>query len=87
MSGKEIEAKIRADALEYFEARSRLAVAKDSILDTILEAKDDHGFAQQRIADLCDVRDESGAEDDWMFHRTRVQQFLVEARRARRSPA
>jgi hypothetical protein len=70
--------RVRDAASDYFDKRDQLEAAKDDLLDAILEADKDH--SQHEIADVCDLTN-GDPESTWRFHRTRIQQFLREARR------
>jgi hypothetical protein len=72
-------ADIREAATSYFEDRDRLDASKDVLVD-LIAAANEQGLTQQEIADGCDLRDVGTAE--WTFHRTRIQQFIAEARAA-----
>lgn len=76
---------VRDAAREYFTRRDELEEGKDEMLAAMLDAAEVGGATQQEIADMCDLTD--GNPEDWQFHRTRIQQFLLEARRASRRPA
>lgn len=72
---------IREAARDYFQDRDSLESSRRVLLDKILGGTVGHRLTQEEIAELCDLTGEDPKDaKDWKFHRTRVQQFLREAR-------
>ena len=73
---------IREAARDYFRDRDALESRRHVLLGMILRGAG-HRLTQQEIAEACDLTAEDPKSDkDWKFHRTRIQQFLREARQA-----
>lgn len=76
---------VQSIARDYFAARDHQEDIKAKLLDAVLAANEGTGATQQEIADVCDlsegVTDPHDPRSEHKFHRTRVQQFLREARR------
>ncbi|WP_028058443.1 hypothetical protein [Candidatus Solirubrobacter pratensis] len=72
---------VRVEAYAYFELRDKLAARKIRWLERMLQAAEDAGATQVEIAEAVAFEPGvSGAGDDWSFHRTRIQQFLTDAK-------
>lgn len=67
---------VREHARKYHMAKAELADVKADFLKSILAASEG-GHSQESIAEACTF-----PEHKWTFHRTRIQQFLIAARRA-----
>lgn len=75
-------ARLRRKLVKYFEARAALEAAKDDLLPTLLDVYTDEvaDFSQPELAVVCDMREETGNEE-FVVSRSRVQQWLISARR------
>jgi len=71
---------VRECAREYFADRDKLALSKEHMLDRMLVASETYGATQAEIAAAASF----DVPEGWRFHRTRIQQYLRDARIARR---
>lgn len=84
--------RISEKARSFFEARDEHERARMALITEIVRGKEQYGLGQIRMRNCCDLRIElekriladnenrGGEGGDWTFHRTRIQQWLREAR-------